>query len=212
MQTTLYYIVAFIVVIIFAATAFVTLGAVINKIKIRDGFLNILFTKLIIEVIAAFFFIFYAGPAPKVPPYTGEWSGKVFWTEEWAKTLMDPKNQNPNFAAINPRSEGWLYIYQTPSGVYRGFSQWTVKNGDETLAVAAVDADNFKFDASHKSLLSFDVRAFARRANGQSTYNGPSPNYTWRFVDSTSTQLSGSMTTEIHGVSVKVGTVELARN
>lgn len=209
-QRTLYYAIGWTIIVAFAVTLFITVGALIGHFRIEPRYLNALFVKLILEVVAAAFFLFYRGPGEELPPYAGDWQGHVHWTDDWARVLMDAEKIS-TFKPINPRSEGDLYIYRAGSGVYKSFSTWTVKNSDTAIATVAVVGNNFKFDP--KGILkSFDVRAHSRKSLLPKGGYGPSPFYTWRFTEATSHRLVGSMTTMSDGREIEVGTVLLERN
>jgi hypothetical protein len=210
-QSILYYAVGWTVIVAFAVTLFITIGALIGRFKIQPRYLNALFVKLILEVVAAALFLFYRGPGEELPPYSGEWRGTVSWTDDWARKLMNPTNSIPDFTPINPRSEGELYIYRAPNRVYKGFSTWTVKNNETTMSVAAVLANNFIFTPKG-NLVSFDVRAHSRRNMTEGSAYGPSPLYTWTFSDVSPTRLKGSMTTPILGKPTEIGTILLEHN
>jgi hypothetical protein len=146
----------------------------------------------------------------RLPPYSGEWEGHVYWTDDWARRLINPGNKIPNFTPIHPRSEGNLYIYRSTSGVYKGFSTWTVMNNETQVSVAAVLASNFVI--SDGELKSCDVRAHSRRNVLEEASYGPSPLYTWSFSEIGTTRLRGTMSTIYKGKAIDVGSVLLERN
>lgn len=207
-QKALYYTVGWIVIVAFAVTLFITIGALIGHFYIEPRYLKILFVKLILEVIAAALFLFYRGPGTETSSYSGEWHGTVSWYDDWAVKLMNPEGKLTNFTPVNPRSEGELYVYQAASGIYKGFSTWTVKNDDTALSVAAVLANNFTF-TPEGSLISFDLRAHSRRVIIEGTGYGPSPLYTWHFKEDGKSKLKGKMTTIFDGKEIEVGSVLL---
>jgi Domain of unknown function (DUF4062) len=147
----------------------------------------------------------------RLPPYCGEWEGHVYWTDDWARHLINSGNRIPNFTPVNPRSEGTLYIYRSFSGVYKGFSTWTLMNDDTRITVAAVLASNFHFSADGK-LTSCDVRAHSRRNISENAEYGPSPLYNWHFTEVSVTRISGTMITKLEGKETEVGSLLLERN
>lgn len=61
-----------VVVVAFTVTLFITIGALIGWFTIAPRYLNALFVKLLLGVVAAALFLFYRGPGAEPLPYTGE--------------------------------------------------------------------------------------------------------------------------------------------
>ncbi len=175
MTKTLYLAIGWIIVIVFGLTALVTLAALVNWIKISDFYLQKLFIALILEIVSAGFFLFRAGFGDKRVPYTGEWSGNIYWADDWAIELMDP-DKTKNFVPVNPRAEGEVYIYCSSEGLYKCFATWSLKNNDEDFSKSAVLGNNFVF-SEEKKLISFDFKAYARKILKEDDRMGPSPLY-----------------------------------
>lgn len=188
----LYLVVGWIILIAFAATLFITIGALINKISIKEFYLKRLFASLILEIIAAAFFLFYNGPDNKMKPYTGEWTGAIHWTDEWSKELMISGDSTRKFIPINPRAEGEVYIYSTKEGVYKCFATWTLKNSDYDFSKSAALGSNFIFSDKHK-LLSFDFKAHSRLILRDVDKMGPSPLYKVVVEEESPMRIKGKM-------------------
>jgi len=66
--------IAWVVIVAFALTFVVTILALCKVIKIRQGYLRLLFTKMILEVIAGGFYLFYTGLGTfPTADISGEW-------------------------------------------------------------------------------------------------------------------------------------------
>lgn len=198
--------VGWIIVIAFGVTFIVTILALTNAIKLPGRYLPILFTKLVLEIIAGAFFLFYRGVEAQTPPYTGEWNGYVAWEDSWAQKLFNGNN-TPGFALANPRSEGVMYLYKARSGNYRAFSQWELRNGEDAYAKVVVTANDFEFDAKGK-LTEMDVRAEFRKPLREFVY-GPSITYHWKFDKISDTELHGKVFADSGEKATQVGTITL---
>jgi len=82
-------------------------------------------------------------------------------------------------------------------------------NNETQFAVAAVLASNFVI--SDGQLKSCDVRAHSRRNVLEEASYGPSPLYTWRFSEMSTTRLQGAMITKLDGNEMSVGSILLER-
>lgn len=74
----LYIVIGWIVVVAFAITFIVTIFSLIGKISIEQKYFKFLFFKLLLEIVAAGFFLFYSGvqPLASTPDLVGEWEYK----------------------------------------------------------------------------------------------------------------------------------------
>jgi hypothetical protein len=136
--------VSWVIVISFAITFLVTISALVGRYRIEEKYLSKLFTALILEIVAAGFFLFYH-PVSRAQPYTGEWRAIISWTNDFSRTLFNYGNKNPNFQPVNPRSEGFVFVYLSKSGSYAGFSNWKAQNGELALSQLVVILGDFKF-------------------------------------------------------------------
>jgi hypothetical protein len=201
--------IGWVIVIAFAITFAVTIGALIKKIKIDRRYLTPLFVKLILEVIAAGLFLFYNGfNACEQPPYAGKWKASIYWKESYAQTLFNFDKVNINFQPINPRSEGDIYIY-VESGVYRGFSIWETKNGTETYSRLAVIPSHFEFTPSD-TLKSFWLKTAIREKTRDFNY-APFASYRMEFTYVSESKMIGKMILYKDGQEMEVGDVILER-
>lgn len=60
-------VIVWVVVVAFAITFVITMLALIDRITVKEGYLKILFAKLILEIVAAGLFLFYAGISSTYP-------------------------------------------------------------------------------------------------------------------------------------------------
>jgi hypothetical protein len=210
MFTSLSYAVGWVIVGAFAITFVVTIAALIGVVGIQPQYLSRLFTKLILEIIAAGLFLFYNMLGHSgLPPYGGEWKGTIYWYESYAQTLFNYRDADPEFKPVNPRSEGNLYFYRSTSGVYEGFSTWETKNGEQTYSKLVVLQSNFKFDDSGR-LESVCVKTAFRTALIKFSY-GPFTRYRMQFTNVSESHMQGKMIVYIEGQEVEVGDVVLER-
>jgi len=102
-MTPLYVVTGWIVVVAFAITFIVTILALLHrvtKVTIDPKYLKWLFTKMILEIIAGGFFLFYTGVAPisDVPDISGTWEYKCTQHgggNEWGGVAMIRQERTP---------------------------------------------------------------------------------------------------------------------
>jgi hypothetical protein len=210
-MSVLFYVIASVIILGFAATLTITLLAMAHVIEIGDGFLRILFTKMILEVVAAGFFLFRSGltPPPPPPPYVGSWQGRITWTPEYARRLF--AFGGGAFAASNPRSEGVVHISVTRDGVYQGMSLWELKNGPDSYARLAVVPDTFTFDNGGR-LTGWTMPTAFRQQLRPFDY-APFVHYEMKFELADANRISGRMVAyDEGGTAIDAGHVLLERH
>ena len=199
------------IVIAFAGTYAVAIGAMTGKIKVRKQHLSTLILKVVLPVTTAALFLFYSvvrAPTPP-PPYSGEWKAAIYWYPSYAQTLFNYGNADPHFHPVNPRSEGSLYFYVSRDGVYKGFSIWETKNGEYAYSRLAVLPNEFEFDSSG-TLKSLSLGTAFRVQLRPFSY-GPFTRYKIRFTSTSGVLIQGKMIAYPEGNEVEVGDVVLER-
>jgi hypothetical protein len=182
--------VSWVIVISFAITFCVTIRGLIGRCRIHEKYLSKLFTAVILEIVAASFFLFYYTESP-AQPFTGEWKAAVHWYKDFARTLFNNGNENPNFEPVNPRSEGYIYFYVSESGGYTGFSRWETKNGEQVLSQLVVIPGDFKFDPDGK-VRSIELTTAFRKQLVEFSY-AKYTRYRIDFYEVTNCRLRGKM-------------------
>jgi hypothetical protein len=150
-------------------------------------------------------------PPPKDIPYGGEWNGHISWNNSWADTLFNYQGKDSTFRAVDPRSEGTMFVYRSGQGVYKGFSRWETKNADDAYSILAVFPSQFLFDtAGH--LTSIDMKTAIRQRYRDFPY-GPFQNYRFSFsgAPSSSPEIHGAVLVLREGRADSVGAVVLSR-
>ena len=96
---TIYLAIGWVIVLAFTVTFIVTILALCKKIEMKPSYLGMLFTKLVLEIVAAGFFIFKHGVG-QVPPYdiSGVW--------RYTCTASDTGLQVGGYCTIAKRESG----------------------------------------------------------------------------------------------------------
>ena len=139
-------------------------------------------------------------PVPKYPDYSGEWSGHIDWSPEWASRLFDyagETNQEfcgcqnaPKFISANPHSDGTIVIYRAQAG-YKSISTWQLINGEKLYADVAVESYSFQLDDLQR-LTRFEMRT-KFRAPRIKYYYAPYYHYYVKLTSASETTLAGNM-------------------
>lgn len=208
-MATLVLVLGWIIVVGFAVTFLVTIGALIGKFKISRKYLALFVTKLVLEVVAAGFFLFYNGITEPRHPYSGEWKGVVFWKDDYARRLLNYEGTDNSFKPANTRSEGNMYLYKSNTGAYAGFSIWATKNGEQTYSQLAVIPSDITFDALGR-ISSICLKTIFRKPLIQFSY-APYTHYHMRFTEVSESRLRGKMIAVINDEEVEAGEVILER-
>ncbi|HTG35129.1 MAG TPA: hypothetical protein VLB76_19605 [Thermoanaerobaculia bacterium] len=201
-----------VVLFAFCLTFIVSMLALTKVIRLADPrYLRLLFVKMILEVAAAGFFLFYNGTLNfynYTAPYTGKWKAQIKWTPEFSQTLFnyDHKSQ---FVPINPRSEGVVYIVKF-QGSYTGFSLWETKNGGDTYSKLFVLLERFHFK-DPKTIDRWDLSTAIRQKIKEFPY-GPFFAYSMEFIQADSNHMEGKMILQDEtGKRVEAGSVFLEK-
>ena len=120
-----------------------------------------------------------------------DYAAAIYWYSRYAVLLLNHDGSNAKFKALNPRSEGHLHYYKSPAGVYKGYSTWTVKNGEQDLSQLVVIPSEFEFDGSG-NLKFFCVKIAFRKKLTEFSY-GPFTHYHLRFYERSDTRLRGKI-------------------
>jgi hypothetical protein len=144
-----------------------------------------------------------------MPPYTGDWKATINWHAEFGQTLLNYNNADPTFELVDPRSEGTFYIYLSSTGVYSGFSNWEVKNGERVYAQLAVIPGEFEFDSSG-NLTSIDMKTAFRKKLFDFEY-APFTRYRIEFYKVSDCRMRGKMIVYWNGEEKEVGDVVLEK-
>jgi hypothetical protein len=139
-------------------------------------------------------------PVPKYPEYSGEWSGHIDWSPEWAAMLFDYSGETnqefcgcrnaPKFLSANPHSDGTIVIYRTQVG-YKSISTWQLINGEDIYADVAVESYSFQVDDQHQ-LKRFEMRTKFRSPRIKYHY-APYYHYYVKLATTSETTLTGNM-------------------
>jgi hypothetical protein len=120
-----------------------------------------------------------------------DYSAIVYWRADYAQTLFNFEGRTPNFQPVNPRSEGKLHYYKSPLGVFKGFSTWVNKNGEQAYSQVVVIHRAFKFESPGK-LSEICTNIVVRNKLVEFSY-GPFTHYHMRFSHWSDTGLTGKM-------------------
>lgn len=184
-------VVGWIIVVAFALTASVTLLALIGVLKlVNEIYLNRLFGVLVVEIIGAGFYLFYAGLKQTLSTYCEDFMGTIHWYPDYAETIFNYQGGTKNFQPLNPRSEGHLHFYKSRAGVYKGFSLWETKNGELTYSKLVVIPAEFEFDSSSGKLRRISLSIALRQKLRDFSY-GPFTHYQVEFIESSDFRLRG---------------------
>ncbi|NQT12651.1 MAG: hypothetical protein HQ582_07880 [Planctomycetes bacterium] len=143
----MYLAIGWVVVVAFAVTFIITMLGLVEVIKIKPQYFQPLFYKMVIEIIAAGFFLFYAAFENEPPdPYIGEWSGVLTWDTTSDATRTSGTQLRANITR--------LMVTQTSAGNYSGVMYGRLR-GPRNVFCSWV-ATNFVKDNAD-ALRSFDI-------------------------------------------------------